>query len=100
MAGSRDERGGEKREALGNSHLDAKHQRHAPLVSDGGVMNPEEQPDFDEIDEDRDSCVACGTSAATHDLATCDGCGNAVCRACGDEDDFGNTACTPGCGSP
>lgn len=59
------------------------------------------QPDIPDYDNE-EFCVACGGGpAAPEDFYTCDGCGNAVCRACAreDEDDFGTTRCSPACGA-
>lgn len=53
-------------------------------------------PDY----ETEDFCVACGAGGPIDDFATCDGCGNAVCNGCADEDDFGNVQCDPECGLP
>lgn len=63
------------------------------------MIDPDEYVDADQSDnEERDSCIACSRSGGPYDFETCNGCGNAVCRSCAIEDDFGNVACIEGCG--
>ncbi len=48
---------------------------------------------------DESDCVVCGRFAKDWELATCDGCGNAICRACSVDDDFGTVRCDDECGA-
>ncbi len=64
-------------------------------------MSEETKPSQDDLDycTEHDFCVACGVELVPYvNDRTCNGCGNGVCARCAVEDDFGNIACTEGCG--